>query len=136
MSALFCISGAQSPDRPRESLTGLIRRIARHEGFTDLSQYYSVIGRTYGRPMLEDLIGLAEDLQVSSADLEMAAPAEGPGTPPELQWSFHHGDCDPFCPACLGEEGVWRPEWRVCWVTACSHHRSVFGTTATAAVSV
>ena len=122
MSALFCISGAQSPDRPRESLTGLIRRIARHEGFTDLSQYYSVIGRTYGRPMLEDLIGLAEDLQISSAELEMATPAEGPGTPPELQWSFHHGDCDPFCPACLGGEGVWRPEWRVCWVTACSHH--------------
>lgn len=28
-----------------------------------------------------------------------------------------------YCPACLQDDGVWRLEWRIPWITTCTHHR-------------
>ena len=105
-----------------ESLTGLLRRAARAEGFVDLADYVSMTGCRYGRPLIENLEGAAHTLRMPVEVLEGIAPAEIPGTPPARQWHFHRHERDPFCPHCLRDEGTWRPEWRVCWVTSCEVH--------------
>lgn len=29
-----------------------------------------------------------------------------------------------YCPSCLYEDGVWRLDWRIPWITTCVHHRT------------
>ena len=119
------MSSSQPPTvqtKRSESLTGLLRRAARAEGFVDLADYVSMTGCRYGRPLIEDLEGAAHTLRIPVEVLEDIAPAEIPGTPPARQWHFHRHERDPFCPHCLRDEGTWRPEWRVCWVTSCEVH--------------
>ncbi|MEJ7773782.1 MAG: TniQ family protein [Nocardioidaceae bacterium] len=56
-----------------------------------------------------DLTGLLEDPSISQARLVS-----------QRSWVFLAGSH--YCPDCLAEDGVWKLQWRLPWITACRQH--------------
>ncbi|WP_084294315.1 TniQ family protein [Leisingera aquimarina] len=104
-----------------ESLLGFLRRIAAMNAYDHLGDFLSLAEVRYGRPMLEDLSGLAEKLGVSASALERIAPQANPDFA-ALDWRFQRNEADPFCPACIQDGNAWKQSWRHCLVSACSEH--------------
>lgn len=104
-----------------ESLVGFLRRIARRNGFSHISELYAFLGQPFGRPMMEDLPSLAAQLSVDISALEAMTPRSGADAP-VLEWRFQRNHVDPFCPSCLEEGLPWHASWRHCLVTTCVRH--------------
>lgn len=113
-----------SPPLQGESLVGFLRRLASLNAFTHVAEFYSHIGLPYGRPMLEDLPGLAETLGVDEGSLCAIAPRTRP-CDPALEWRFQRSQTDPVCPSCMVEGKPWQQHWRHCLVSACDLHKTV-----------
>lgn len=111
-----------APPLHGESLVGFLRRLANLNAFSHVAEFYSHIGLPYGRPMLEDLPGLAETLGVDEASLCAIAPRTQP-CDPALEWRFQRSQIDPVCPSCMAEGKPWRQHWRHSFVSACDVHK-------------
>lgn len=109
-----------SPD-PNESLSGYVRRMAHKNAYVFVSEFYARLGHRYGRPLVEDLAGVAKTLGISISELEAISPEHAPDEP-SREWRFERSHVDPFCPECLAQDGIWRVAWRHCYVTACETH--------------
>ncbi|WP_298905096.1 TniQ family protein [uncultured Aliiroseovarius sp.] len=106
-----------------ESLIGFLRRLASLNAFSYVSEFYSHIEKPYGRPMIEDLPGLAEILCVDVASLSSIAPRTQP-CDPAVEWRFQRSQTDPVCPSCIAEDKVWQQHWRHSLVSACAIHQT------------
>ncbi|WP_370163076.1 TniQ family protein [Limimaricola soesokkakensis] len=104
-----------------ESLTGFLRRCAGSQGYTQLDDFLRWLGHDYGRPLIEELPGIAERLSIPLAEIDEIAP-RARATKPLLEWRFQRANRDPFCPACLEEGQHWQQAWRICFVSACAKH--------------
>lgn len=112
-----------SSPKPIESLSGYLRRMAHANAYGFVSEFYNRLGHRYGRPLVEDLDGVAAKLGVSLAELEVIAPAHAPGEACR-EWRFERSRVDPFCPECLAQDEIWKAAWRHCYVTACDIHNT------------
>ncbi|MCW3784705.1 TniQ family protein [Defluviimonas salinarum] len=106
---------------PGESLSGFLRRYARSQGYTQLSDFTTWLGWSYGRPLVEELPTVAVKLGVEIGELEEIAPKVRPEDPLR-EWRFHRPHRDSFCPACLAGGRPWQQAWRHCLVSACPDH--------------
>lgn len=105
-----------------ESLIGYLRRVAHANAYAHISDLYSYLGASYGRPMIENLGELTHTLGISVSSLEEISPHHSP-TRPANQWHFQHSRIDPYCPECLKSDATWRQDWRHCFVTSCAEHQ-------------
>ena len=113
-----------APPLQGESLVGFLRRLASLNAFSHVAEFYLHIGQPYGRPMLENLPGLAETLGVDETSLCAIAPKIQP-CDPALEWRFQRSQTDPVCPSCVAEGKPWQQHWRHSLVSACDVHKTV-----------
>ena len=108
----------------QESLSGFLRRYGDYQGYPRFEDFLASNRLTYGRPLIENLDGLATIIGVETSLLKRSAPEARPRRE-AMAWRFHRAHSDPFCPKCLRDDGIWRTEWRHGLVTACAAHEVV-----------
>jgi hypothetical protein len=107
--------------QPRESLPGFLRRLASAQSYSDVSEFLSGFGLTYGRPMIEALGTVELSLGVPPGSISAIAPRAG-AERPVLEWRFQRNACAPVCPVCIAEQRPHHEAWGHVFVTACPAH--------------
>jgi hypothetical protein len=107
--------------QPCESLPGFLRRLAGAQSYSDVSEFLSGFGLTYGRPMIEALGAVELSLGVPPGSIAAMAPRAG-AERPVLEWRFQRNACAPVCPVCIAEKRPHHEAWGHVFVTACPVH--------------
>ncbi len=107
--------------QPRESLPGFLRRLAGAQSYSDVSEFLSGFGLTYGRPMIEALGAVELSLGVPPGSIAAMTPRAG-AERPVLEWRFQRNACAPVCPSCITEKRPHHEAWGHVFVTACPAH--------------
>lgn len=106
---------------PGESLLGFFHRLADVNGYADGASLLALVGRRYGRALIEELPAVARSLGLQQGVLASRAPSAQP-VRPVLEWRFERFRSNPICPACVAERRPHAEAWRHCFVTACTVH--------------
>jgi hypothetical protein len=107
--------------QPHESLPGFLRRLASAQSYSDVSEFLSGFGLTYGRPMIESLESVELSLGVPPGSVSAMSPRAG-AERPVLEWRFQRNACAPVCPVCIAEKRPHHEAWGHVFVTACPLH--------------
>jgi hypothetical protein len=107
--------------QPHESLPGFLRRLASAQSYSDVSEFLSGFGLTYGRPMIESLESVELSLGVPPGSISAMSPRAG-AERPVLEWRFQRNACAPVCPVCIAEKRPHHEAWGHVFVTACPLH--------------
>lgn len=104
-----------------ESLLGFFHRLADVNGYADGASLLALVGRRYGRALVEDLPAVERSLGLEQDALAPLVPSARPARP-VLEWRFERFRSYPICPACVAERRPHAESWRHCFVTACTVH--------------
>ena len=104
-----------------ESLLGFLRRLATLNAYPETSSFLARLNVRYGRPLIEELQSVSDQLGIPEKELSRLAPSAQPATPP-LDWQFERGHSDPICPICCEEGRPHHVSWRHALVSACHVH--------------
>lgn len=117
MSGQFLLCNPQE----NESLLGFLRRLASLNAYPETSSFLARLNVRYGRPLIEELQSVSDQLGIPEKALSQLAPSARPETPP-LDWQFERGHSDPICPICCEEGRAYHVSWRHALVSACHVH--------------